>query len=444
MDKLVALEQLAHIVFSLKPVGHLTYASLPHFLFVFLTTLRSNRGVPRKPIHSPPNFLIKVSQCIGKLRNQVAAFGILCLTMKALILVGGFGTRLRPLTLTLPKPLVEFGNKPMILHQIEALANAGVSDIVLAVNYRPEVMERVLSEYATKFNVKITFSIEHEPLGTAGPLKLAEKILGKDDTPFFVLNSDVICEYPFNNLVEFHKQHGQEGTIVVTKVEEPSKYGVVVHKPNHPSRIDRFVEKPVAFVGNRINAGIYILNPSVLRRIELRPTSIEQETFPAICKDGELHSFDLEGFWMDVGQPKDFLSGTCLYLSSLAKKNSAMLTPTSTPFVYGGNVLIDPTAKIGKNCRIGPNVTIGPNVLIGDGVRLQRCVLLSGSKVKDHAWVKSSIVGWNSIVGKWARLENVTVLGDDVNIGDEIYVNGGSILPHKFIKANVDVPAIIM
>ncbi|CAD6503793.1 BgTH12-05538 [Blumeria graminis f. sp. triticale] len=364
--------------------------------------------------------------------------------MKALILVGGFGTRLRPLTLTLPKPLVEFGNKPMILHQIEALANAGVSDIVLAVNYRPEVMERVLSEYATKFNVKITFSIEHEPLGTAGPLKLAEKILGKDDTPFFVLNSDVICEYPFNNLVEFHKQHGQEGTIVVTKVEEPSKYGVVVHKPNHPSRIDRFVEKPVAFVGNRINAGIYILNPSVLRRIELRPTSIEQETFPAICKDGELHSFDLEGFWMDVGQPKDFLSGTCLYLSSLAKKNSAMLTPTSTPFVYGGNVLIDPTAKIGKNCRIGPNVTIGPNVLIGDGVRLQRCVLLSGSKVKDHAWVKSSIVGWNSIVGKWARLENVTVLGDDVNIGDEIYVNGGSILPHKFIKANVDVPAIIM
>jgi hypothetical protein len=198
------------------------------------------------------------------------------------------------------------------------------------------------------------------------------------------------------------------------------------------------VEKPVEFVGNRINAGLYILNPSVLERIELRPTSIEQETFPSMVNDGQLHSFDLDGFWMDVGQPKDFLAGTCLYLSSLAKKNSKLLTPHSEPFVHGGNVLIDPSAKIGKNCKIGPNVTIGPNVVVGDGVRLQRCVLLQNSKVKDHAWVKSTIVGWNSSVGRWARLENVTVLGDDVSIGDEIYVNGGSILPHKSIKANVD------
>lgn len=225
---------------------------------------------------------------------------------------------------------------------------------------------------------------------------------------------------------------------MVTKVEEPSKYGVVVHKPSHPSRIDRFVEKPVEFVGNRINAGIYILNPSVLKRIELRPTSIEQETFPAICKDGQLHSFDLEGFWMDVGQPKDFLSGTCLYLTSLTKKGSKKLTSPSSSYVYGGNVLVDPSAKIGKNCRIGPNVTIGPNVIIGDGVRIQRSVLLAGCKVKDHAWVKSTIVGWNSSIGRWARLENVSVLGDDVTIGDEIYVNGGSILPHKTIKQNVD------
>ncbi|MCJ1314553.1 mannose-1-phosphate guanyltransferase [Agyrium rufum] len=364
--------------------------------------------------------------------------------MKALILVGGFGTRLRPLTLTLPKPLVEFGNRPMIEHQVEALAAAGVTDIVLAVNYRPEIMTAALEKYEEKYNVNIEFSVESEPLGTAGPLKLAAKTLGKDSSPFFVLNSDVICDYPFTQLAQFHKNHGQEGTIVVTKVEEPSKYGVIVHKEGHPSRIDRFVEKPVEFVGNRINAGIYILNPSVLDRIELRPTSIEQETFPAICEDGQLHSFDLEGFWMDVGQPKDFIAGTCLYLSSLTKKKSKLIASTSEPYVYGGNVLADKSAKIGKNCRIGPNVTIGPNVVIGDGVRLQRCVILANSKIKDHAWIKSSIVGWNSSVGKWARLENVTVLGDDVSIGDEIYVNGGSVLPHKSIKVNVDVPAIIM
>ncbi|CAJ2505290.1 Uu.00g126840.m01.CDS01 [Anthostomella pinea] len=365
--------------------------------------------------------------------------------MKALILVGGFGTRLRPLTLTMPKPLVEFANKPMILHQIEALAAVGVTDVVLAVNYRPEIMERVLKEYETELGVKIHFSLESEPLGTAGPLKLAEGILAKDDSPFFVLNSDITCDFPFKQLAEFHKSHGDEGTIVVTKVEEPSKYGVIVHKPNHPSRIDRFVEKPVEFVGNRINAGLYMLNVSVLDRIEKnRPTSIEQETFPAVVKDGLLHSFDLDGFWMDIGQPKDYLTGTCLYLSSLTKKNSKLLCSPSESFVHGGNVMVDKSAKIGKNCRIGPNVIIGKDVVVGDGVRLQRCTLLPGSKVKDHAWIKSAIVGWNSSVGKWARLENVTVLGDDVTIGDEIYVNGGSILPHKSIKVNVDVPAIIM
>ena len=273
-------------------------------------------------------------------------------------------------------------------------------------------------------------------------MKLAEKILGKDDAPFFVLNSDITCEYPFQGLAKFHRSHGHEGTIVVTKVEEPKNYGVVVHKPGSDNHIDRFVEKPVEFVGNRINAGIYILNPSVLKRIELRPTSIEQETFPSMVKDGQLHSFDLDGFWMDVGQPKDFLAGTCLYLASLTKKGSKALTPTTESYINQGNVMIDPSAKIGNNCKIGPNVTIGPDVVVGDGVRLQRCVLLKNCKVKEHAWVKSTIVGWNSTVGRWARLENVTVLGDDVSVADEIYVNGGSVLPHKSIKANVDCELI--
>ncbi|CAJ0628691.1 14923_t:CDS:2, partial [Entrophospora sp. SA101] len=143
--------------------------------------------------------------------------------MKALILVGGFGTRLRPLTLTLPKPLVEFCNKPMILHQIEGLVKVGVKDIVLAVNYRPEIMVNLLQKYEEKYNVKITFSVEEVPLGTAGPLALAKKTLGKDQSPFFVLNSDIICEYPFEELRDFHIAHGNEGTIVVTKAPPGSK-----------------------------------------------------------------------------------------------------------------------------------------------------------------------------------------------------------------------------
>lgn len=359
--------------------------------------------------------------------------------MKGLILVGGYGTRLRPLTLTVPKPLVEFANRPMILHQIEALAKAGVTDIVLAVNYRPEVMVATLKKYEEEFGVSITFSVETEPLGTAGPLKLAEEVLKKDDSPFFVLNSDVICDYPFEELVAFHKAHGGKGTIVATKVDEPSKYGVIVHDIATPNLIDRFVEKPVEFVGNRINAGLYILNPEVIDLIELKPTSIEKETFPILVEQKSLYSFDLEGFWMDVGQPKDFLAGTALYLNSLAKKCPEKLTPG-----YEGNVLIDPSAKIGTDAKIGPNVTLGPNVVIGNGVRIQNSVVLANSTVKDHAWVKNTIIGWNSEVGKWARLEGVTVLGDDVKVKDEIYVNGGKVLPHKTIGANVEKESIIM
>jgi mannose-1-phosphate guanylyltransferase len=118
---------------------------------------------------------------------------------------------------------------------------------------------------------------------------------------------------------------------VVTKVEEPSKYGVVVMSSNS-TRIERFVEKPVEFVSNRINAGIYIFNTDILKRIPLRPTSIEKEVFPFMAQDGQLHSYDLEGYWMDVGQPKDFLTGTCLYLANLAKKQSNLLCHPTEAF----------------------------------------------------------------------------------------------------------------
>eukprot|EP00842_Homolaphlyctis_polyrhiza_P005196 jgi/Hompol1/5678/HPOL_004625-RA len=187
--------------------------------------------------------------------------------MKALILVGGFGTRLRPLTFSKPKPLVDFANRPMILHQIEALAKVGVKEVVLAVNYQPEVMVSAMHKVEEEFNIKISFSIEPEPLGTAGPLALARDILAKDDSPFFVLNSDVICDFPFKSLLEFHLAHGKEGTLMTTTVEDPSKFGVILLKPDS-TQIDRFVEKPKEYVGNQINAGIYIFNPTILKRIE--------------------------------------------------------------------------------------------------------------------------------------------------------------------------------
>lgn len=358
--------------------------------------------------------------------------------MKALILVGGFGTRLRPLTLSVPKPLVEFANKGMLLHQVEALVEAGVTEIVLAVSYQADMMTEVMKKYETEYNIKITFSFENEPMGTAGPLALARDIL-KDGDPFFVLNSDVICEFPMKDLLAFHKQHGKEGTIMVTQVEEPSKYGVVVSSEG--GKIERFVEKPKVYVGNKINAGIYIFNPEILDRIELKPTSIEKAIFPKMAEANELYSMVLPGFWMDCGQPADFITGTSLYLNSVRNRKPDMLA-TGEGIV--GNVLIDPSAKIGKDCVIGPDVVIGPNCVLEDGIRIKSSTVLANTTVKSHAWVKETIVGWNSSVGRWSRLENTTVLGEDVTIQDEVYVNGARILPHKSIGASILDGGIIM
>ncbi|KAL1514357.1 hypothetical protein ABEB36_003626 [Hypothenemus hampei] len=359
--------------------------------------------------------------------------------MRALILVGGYGTRLRPLTLSRPKPLVEFANKPILLHQVEALVKVGVTEVILAVSYRAEQMEQELTVEAEKLGVNMIFSHETEPLGTAGPIALARDHIKKSDKPFFVLNSDIICDFPFQKLIDFHKAHGKEGTIVVTKVEEPSKYGVVVY--DDKKCIESFVEKPQEFISNKINAGLYVLNPSVINRIELRPTSIEKEVFPSMAKDNELYAFELEGFWMDVGQPKDFLTGMCLYLKHLRNSNQDKLY--SGPGVIG-NVLVDSTAKIGKSCQIGPNVTIGPGVVIEDGVCIKRSTVLRDAVIRSNTWLENCIIGWKCSVGQWVRMEGNTVLGEDVIVKDETYINGGQVLPHKNIGDSVRTPQIIM
>jgi len=360
--------------------------------------------------------------------------------MKALILVGGYGTRLRPLTLSRPKPLIEFANKPILLHQIEALVESGVTQVVLAVSYHAETLEQEMALEAARLGIKITFAHEKEPLGTAGPLALSRNVLASNNEPFFVLNSDVICNFPFTEMVKFHQDHGKEGTIVVTKVDEPSKYGVVVYEQT-TGQIKRFVEKPQDFVSNRINAGLYIFSTSILDRIQLKPTSIEKEVFPYMANDHQLFCLELKGFWMDIGQPKDFLTGMCLYLSSHTSKKHI---PQATDSCFVGNVMVDPSAKIGPNCRIGPNVIIGPDVVIEDGVCIKRCTVLRGAHISSHSWLESVIVGWKCKVGRWVRMENVTVLGENVIVKDEIFINGGKVLPHKSIGNSVLEPQIIM
>ena len=302
-------------------------------------------------------------------------------------------------------------------------------------------MLNFLKEYEQKLGIKISCSRETEPLGTAGPLALArDKLLDGSGDPFFVMNSDVISEYPLAEMIEFHRAHGGEASIMVTKVDEPSKYGVVVME-EETGKVEKFVEKPKIFVGNKINAGIYLLNPSVLDRIQLRPTSIEKEVFPKIAAEGKLFAMVLPGFWMDVGQPKDYIQGLRLYLSSLRKNNSKELAVGGHVV---GNVLVHESAVVGEGCLIGPDVAIGPGCVVESGVRLSRCTVMGGVRIKKHACVSGSIIGWHSTVGQWARVENMTILGEDVHLGDEVYSNGGVVLPHKEIKSSIIKPEIVM
>ena len=361
--------------------------------------------------------------------------------MKGLILVGGYGTRLRPLTLTCPKPLVEFCNKPLILHQIEALAKAGVKDIILAVHYGSEVMLPMFKECEEKYGVNIIISKEEEPLDTAGPLKLVEDILRKDESPFFVLNGDVICDYPLRELAEFHIASGGRATMAAAKVDEPSKYGVIVSNPTRENLIERFVEKPQEYIGNRVNAGLYILNPDVLDMIELRPMSIVREVFPKLAEEHSLYFFDLKGFWIDIGEPREYLIGTKLYLKDIAKKGSNNLA-TGDNII--GNVMIDPSAKISPTAVIGPDVVIGPNVVVEDGVRIKESVILAATTIEAYSFISLTTVGWESHIGRWCWLEGITVLGKDTTVKDEVYINACKVLPHKTITTSFTESSIIM
>jgi mannose-1-phosphate guanylyltransferase len=348
--------------------------------------------------------------------------------MKALILVGGFGTRLRPLTLTVPKPCVEFANLPIVCHQIKALAEAGVTEVILAVNYHSDQMEASLKKYETEYGVKITCSLEDEPMGTAGPIRLAKDLIleGNDEGLLFVFNSDIICDFPIKDMIAYHKSHGAEGTLMVTEVEDPSRFGVIVS--DEDGTINRFVEKPTDFVSNKINAGLYLFNTSIIDRIPLKPTSIEREIFPVMAKDKALYSMVLDGFWMDIGQPKDFLKGTQMYLDFLESKACETL---ATGEHIKGNVVIHPTATIDESALIGPNVSIGENCVIEAGARIQNSVILPNAKICAHSWIAGSLIGWHSVIGKWCRIEALTIVAEDVRVGDEVFINGCFILPHK-------------
>ncbi|RUS21827.1 hypothetical protein BC937DRAFT_91357 [Endogone sp. FLAS-F59071] len=297
----------------------------------------------------------------------------------------------------LSRPL-ELGNKPVLLHQIEGLAKPSPPSTPVAASFRAALLA--------------------------------------DPAPLLVLRGDVVCDYPFEQLRRFHTSHGGEGSVVIAAgAEGPARYGLVV-TGDGSTKVERFVERLQERAAGRVNAAIYMFNASVLDKIEA----------------SSLHALSHAGFWVSVTRPEDLVGATRLYLAHLSERAPDALVPG-----YGGNVLIDPTARIGQGCRVGPDVVIGAGAVVGDGVRLRECVVMAEAEVGDCAWIKESVVGWRANVGKWdlleticrlphlfvpplpkARLENVS-LDSATTIPSEAHVTGPSTPPSHNATSPIDI-----
>ncbi|PKM71763.1 MAG: nucleotidyltransferase [Firmicutes bacterium HGW-Firmicutes-16] len=290
--------------------------------------------------------------------------------MKALFLAGGMGTRLKPLTDDLPKPMVPIMNKPLLERSFENLRKCGIRDIVISTGYKSQYIQEYFGS-GRKFGLNIEYICEDSPMGTGGAIKKTGHLF--NDT-FLVFNADILCNMDFTELIKYHKAKSAAVTIAVTRVDNPSLYGVIEYNKN--GYAVTFTEKPEAdkIKSNYINAGVYVFEPEALREIpEDMPTSIERETFPKILQNGhKIAVYNGCSYWMDIGTPQkymqtheDIMAGDCRISGIRFNNNGVFIAQHSN---------IDSTAEIigpvyiGNNVRIGPYATVGPNAVIGDDV----------------------------------------------------------------------------
>jgi len=340
---------------------------------------------------------------------------------KAIILSGGWGTRLRPLTCTIPKTLIPVVNKPVIERQILLLKKAGVKEIVLAVSVMDDVIKSYFKD-GEKLGIKIHYTGEKHPKGTAGAMKLAEDYLKEDN--FFMLNGDVILNYDMGEMLKFHEKNKGIGTIAGKTVDDPSRYGVlIVNSETH--QLLKFLEKDDysppngKIVPMPINAGVYILESEIFSFIEPnKKVSIEKQVFPRVVNEKKLYYYPITGIWKDVGKPYDLLQGNILLMNDLIKsldgnvKNlidySANIHPSSKihpPCTIGENVVIH------SDCKIGPNVVIGDNVLIENNTELSNCLIYNEVYISNHVKIEKAIIADNCNIQ-----ENVILKGNNENL----------------------------
>ena len=308
--------------------------------------------------------------------------------MHAVVLVGGFGTRLRPITYTTPKPLLPIAHVPMVERLVRNLEAGGVTDVVLALGFKPEPFYSAFPGNRCG-GVTMSYAVESSPLDTAGAIGFAARHAGIDDT-FVVANGDVMCDLDVARLVAFHRSRGGMGTISLTTVEDPSQFGIV--EVDARGRVERFVEKPSPSEtkSRYASAGTYVFEPSAL---ELMPgdekLSIERVVFPELVSRGELYAMSTSGYWIDAGRPNTYIDANLHY----AKLESNEIESSD----------VDRSATI-VDSVVARGVAVGSNAVI------EHSVLLAGARVESGARIIDSIV--EGRVGSNASLRNVIVAGD--------------------------------
>lgn len=339
--------------------------------------------------------------------------------MQAVILVGGEGRRLRPLTDTRPKPMMSLVDRPFVAHQLDHLRRHGVADVIFSCGYRPDALRAHFGDGAG-VGVRLRYVVDPEPLGTAGAVKNAQGLLGGG--AFLVLNGDILTDLDLGALIAAHRRTGAAGTVALTPVDDPAAFGLV--RLHDDDSVEAFVEKPrpgELRPGEpyRINAGTYLLEASALGRIpEGRACSIEREIFPAMAAEGTLYGYPSDAYWRDIGTHASYLAAHHDVLAGAVATES----PAGGPHL-GEGARVDPSTAIDELSSVGAGARVGP------GARIERSVVGARSTVGEGAWLRDAIVGEGVRVGAGARLGPGAVVGDGATIAADAVVDGADAVP---------------
>ncbi len=375
--------------------------------------------------------------------------------MKAVIMAGGEGTRLRPLTSTRPKPMVPIVNQPVMEHILGLVKHHGMTEVVATLAFMPRVIEDYFGD-GEEWEMQISYAVEETPLGTAGSVKNAESML-KDDT-FVVISGDALTDIDLTEAIRFHKAHGGPVTIVLTRVVDPPEFGVVITDEN--GKIERFLEKPTwgQVFSDTINTGIYVLDPLILSFIpEEGAYDFSADLFPALMEAGhDLYGFVAEGYWCDVGSVDSYMQAHKDVLDGLARIYVPGTRARDDVWI-GRGAEIDPSADIGSKVVIGENTrvradariadyaVIGDNCLVGVGADIEHSVIWDDAFIGAGSQVHGALLCRKVDVRGRARIEPGAVVGDETSVGHGALIgNGVVVFPYKRIDSGAMVNSALI